>query len=265
MLLLELRGHVIDDPIIPIFAAQAHVSFDGQRLKAQEQRPAGAKGHHGQHAAVGRLSRSEGVGLDQLEAVGLRLADGRGPVDPNMLSANSSLVNLGLELMGARTIQRIGAEIDARGHLAPKAVAFKEALTPEFKVYQQQILLNAKALSAGLLTCGFRLVSGGTDNHLMLMDLRETELTGKVAQETLDKARITVNKNAIPFDTRSPFVTSGVRIGTPAVTSRGMKEPEMAVIADLISRVLQKVGDEKALAAIGDDVRDLCRRFPLAR
>ena len=149
--------------------------------------------------------------------------------------------------------------------IAAKAVAFKEALSPEFKVYQQQILTNAGALSTALLNRGFRLVSGGTDNHLMLLDLRETELTGKVAQETLDKARITVNKNAIPFETRSPFVTSGVRIGTPAVTSRGMKEAEMETIADLIFRALQKVGDERALASIGDEVRDLCRRFPLAR
>jgi glycine hydroxymethyltransferase len=99
----------------------------------------------------------------------------------------------------------------------------------------------------------------------MLLDLRGTELTGKVAQETLDQARITVNKNAIPFDTRSPFVTSGVRIGTPAVTSRGMKETEMETIADLIFRALQKVGDDKALSALGDEVRDLCSRFPLAR
>jgi glycine hydroxymethyltransferase len=149
--------------------------------------------------------------------------------------------------------------------IAAKAVALKEALSPEFKVYQQQILKNAKALSEGLLKRGFRLVSGGTDNHLMLMDLRETELTGKVAQETLDAARITVNKNAVPFDTRSPFVTSGVRIGAPAVTSRGMKEPEMEIIADLIFRALQKVGDGKALSAIGDEVRELCKRFPLAR
>jgi glycine hydroxymethyltransferase len=149
--------------------------------------------------------------------------------------------------------------------IAAKAVAFKEALSPEFKTYQQQILTNAKALSEGLLKRGFQLVSGGTDNHLMLLDLRETELTGKVAQETLDKARITVNKNAIPFDTRSPFVTSGVRLGTPAVTSRGMKEAEMETIADLIFRALQKVGDEKALASIGDEVRELCRRFPIAR
>lgn len=147
--------------------------------------------------------------------------------------------------------------------IAAKAVAFKEAVTPEFKAYQQQILTNAKALADGLSRRGFRLVSGGTDNHLMLLDLRETELTGKVAQETLDQARITVNKNAIPFDTRSPFVTSGVRIGTPAVTSRGMKEAEMDQIADLIFRALQLVGDEGALATIGAEVRDLCRRFPV--
>ena len=149
--------------------------------------------------------------------------------------------------------------------IAAKAVALKEALSPEFKTYQQQIITNAKALAAGLLKRGFRLVSGGTDNHLMLLDLRGTELTGKVAQETLDRARITVNKNAIPFDPRSPFVTSGVRLGTPAVTSRGMKEQEMAVIADLITRALQKVGDERSLATIAAEVRDLCGQFPIYR
>ena len=147
--------------------------------------------------------------------------------------------------------------------IAAKAVALKEALSPEFKTYQQQILSNAKALAAGLLKRGFRLVSGGTDNHLMLLDLRETELTGKVAQETLDRARITVNKNAVPFDPRSPFVTSGVRIGTPAVTSRGMKENEMEIIADLIARALQNVGDQKGLTAIGIEVRELCEKFPI--
>jgi glycine hydroxymethyltransferase len=149
--------------------------------------------------------------------------------------------------------------------IAAKAVAFKEALSPEFKTYQQQIVANAKALATALLKRGLRLVSGGTDNHLMLLDLRETEVTGKLAQETLDRARITVNKNAIPFDTRSPFVTSGVRIGTPAVTSRGMKEAEMEEIADLIFRALQKVGDEKGLAAIGEEVRELCKKFPIYR
>ena len=114
--------------------------------------------------------------------------------------------------------------------IAAKAVAFKEAAAPDFVDYQHQILANAKALAASLVKKGFRLVSGGTDNHLMLLDFRHTELTGKVAQETLDQARITVNKNAVPFDTRSPFVTSGVRIGTPAVTSRGMREKEMEKI-----------------------------------
>jgi glycine hydroxymethyltransferase len=149
--------------------------------------------------------------------------------------------------------------------IAAKAVAFKEALTPEFNAYQQQIVRNAKALAAALQKHGFRLVSGGTDNHLMLVDLRNTELTGKVAQETLDKAHITVNKNTVPFETRSPFVTSGVRIGTPAVTTRGMQEPEMDVIADLIARALQNVGNEAALAAVGDDVISLCRKFSLAK
>ncbi len=147
--------------------------------------------------------------------------------------------------------------------IAAKAVALKEAAAPEFQAYQQQIITNAKALADSLIRRGFRLVSGGTDNHLMLLDLRETELTGKVAQETLDQARITVNKNAIPFDTRSPFVTSGVRIGTPAVTSRGMKEAEMDHIADLIARALQRVGDEQGLTAIGEEVRALCQQFPV--
>ena len=149
--------------------------------------------------------------------------------------------------------------------IAAKAVALKEAMAPEFKTYQQQIVRNAKALAAGLMAKGFRLVSGGTDNHLMMLDLRNTELTGKVAQETLDIAHITVNKNTVPFETRSPFVTSGVRIGTPAVTTRGMKEPEMAIIADLISRALQAVGNDKGLAAVADDVVALCRQFPLAQ
>ncbi|MFN8627638.1 MAG: serine hydroxymethyltransferase [Candidatus Binatia bacterium] len=147
--------------------------------------------------------------------------------------------------------------------IAAKAVAFKEALSPAFKSYQQQIVRNAAALAAALAAKGFRLVSGGTDNHLMLVDLRNTEVTGKIAQETLDRAHITVNKNTVPFETRSPFVTSGVRIGTPAVTTRGMKEAEMAVIADCIFRALQSVGNDAALKSIGDDVIALCRRFPI--
>ena len=147
--------------------------------------------------------------------------------------------------------------------IAAKAVALKEAATPAFKDYQRRIVANAKALAAGLLGRGFTLVSGGTDNHLLLLDLRGTELTGKAAQETLDRARITVNKNAIPFDPRSPFVTSGVRIGTPAVTSRGMGAAEMDRIAELIARALARIGDARGLAAVGDEVRDLCRQFPI--
>ena len=147
--------------------------------------------------------------------------------------------------------------------IAAKAVALHEAATPAFRAYQAQILANARALAAALLARGFRLLTGGTDNHLMMLDLRGTELTGKLAEETLDRARITVNKNTVPNDPRSPFVTSGVRLGTPAVTSRGMKEAEMETIAELIRRALGHVGDAAALARIGDDVRELCRRFPI--
>jgi len=147
--------------------------------------------------------------------------------------------------------------------IAAKAVALKEALTPDFKHYQQQIVKNAKVLAEKLMSKGFRLVSEGTDNHLMLVDLRKSELTGKVAQETLDKARITVNRNAVPFDTRSPFVTSGIRIGTPAVTTRGMKENEMELIADFIVRALSNVGDEAVLRRVADEVRQLCQKFPV--
>jgi glycine hydroxymethyltransferase len=147
--------------------------------------------------------------------------------------------------------------------IAAKAVALKEALAPEFKSYQRQVVKNAQTLATALQSKGFRLTSGGTDNHLMLVDLRNSELTGKVAQETLDKARITVNKNAVPFDTRSPFVTSGIRIGTPAVTSRGMRETEMDQIADFIARALNHVGDEKALQSVADEVGGLCKKFPV--
>jgi len=147
--------------------------------------------------------------------------------------------------------------------IAAKAVALKEALADEFKIYQRQIVNNAHALADGLIRNGFRLTSGGTDNHLMLIDLRRSELTGKAAQEALDKAHITVNKNAVPFDTRSPFVTSGIRIGTPAVTTRGMKEKEMGQIADFIGRALAHVNEEGELRAVGADVRELCKKFPV--
>jgi glycine hydroxymethyltransferase len=147
--------------------------------------------------------------------------------------------------------------------IAAKAVALKEALSPAFNDYQRQVVKNARALASKLTANGFRLTSGGTDNHLMLVDLRQSELTGKVAQETLDKAHITVNRNAVPFDTRSPFVTSGIRLGTPAVTSRGMKEQEAQLIGDFIVRALGSAGDEGALEAIAVEVGELCRKFPV--
>lgn len=147
--------------------------------------------------------------------------------------------------------------------IAAKAVAFKEALAPEFKAYAAQVVKNAQALAAGLNSHGFNLVSGGTDNHLMLVDLSGSELTGKVAEETLEKAGITVNKNAVPFDTRSPFVTSGFRIGTPATTTRGLKEAEMGQVAGWIARALAAVGDDAQLAVIRQEVKELCSKFPL--
>ena len=147
--------------------------------------------------------------------------------------------------------------------VAAKAVCFQEALRPEFKDYQRQIVLNAKALAARLAHNGYRLVSGGTDNHLMLVDLRPMGMTGKDAQETLDHAAITVNKNAIPFDTVSVFKAGGIRVGTPAVTTRGMKEEEMMEIADLIHEGLQARGDEAALKSVRGSVAALTRQYPL--
>jgi glycine hydroxymethyltransferase len=147
--------------------------------------------------------------------------------------------------------------------IAGKAVAFKEALAPEFKAYQSQILANAQALAASLLGEGFRLVSGGTDNHLMLIDVFARGLTGKVAEAALDKAGITVNKNTIPFDTNSPMVASGIRIGTPALTTRGMKEAEMQEIGRLVSRALRKADNETELADVKRQVGKLCDGFPL--
>jgi glycine hydroxymethyltransferase len=147
--------------------------------------------------------------------------------------------------------------------IAAKAVAFKEAQAPEFKTYQQQIVKNAKALAATLLDEGWRLVSGGTDNHLMLIDVFSRGITGKVAEGALDRAGITVNKNTIPYDQNSPMVASGIRVGTPALTSRGMKEPEMEKVGRLLSRALQSVSDETALAQVKKDVHALCGTFPL--
>jgi glycine hydroxymethyltransferase len=147
--------------------------------------------------------------------------------------------------------------------IAAKAVAFGEALRPDFRTYAASVVANARALAATLAGRGLHIVSGGTDNHLMLVDLRDRGLTGKVAEKALDRAGITVNKNTVPKETQSPFVTSGIRIGTSAVTTRGMGEPEMGRIAELIDAVLRAPEDEGAIARVHEDVRALAGRFPL--
>jgi glycine hydroxymethyltransferase len=147
--------------------------------------------------------------------------------------------------------------------IAAKAVCFHEALTPAFRAYQEQVVKNARVLADALIERGFELVSGGTDNHLMLVDLRSKRITGKKAEKALERARITVNKNAIPFDPEKPFVTSGIRLGTPAVTTRGMREVEMVSIADWMTRVLERPDDEETGREIRAEVESLTSGFPL--
>jgi len=147
--------------------------------------------------------------------------------------------------------------------IAAKAVALKEALSEGFRGYQQQIMANAKTLSARLAGHGFRIVSGGTDNHVFLMDVRPAGLTGKVAEKALDAAHITVNKNTIPYDPNPPMVASGIRIGTPALTTRGMKEPEMDQVGDFIAEILRAPEDEAVRESVRRRIRELCERFPL--
>jgi len=147
--------------------------------------------------------------------------------------------------------------------IAAKAVAFKEALSEEFRAYQGQILANTRALSGRLAQNGYRIVSGGTDNHLFLVDVFKAGLTGKVAEKALDAAHITTNKNTIPFDPNPPLVASGIRIGTAALTTRGMKEPEMERIGDFITEVFRAHDDPAVHASVKTRVRELCERFPL--
>lgn len=147
--------------------------------------------------------------------------------------------------------------------IAAKAVAFGEILSDNFKAYGKQIIANAQAMAAALVKRGYDLISGGTDNHLMLIDLRNKNLTGKKAQETLDKAHITLNKNAVPFDDKSPFVTSGIRVGVPAITTRGMKEQHMEEVVALIDRVLMNADDEQVIAGVKDEVKVFMQQFPL--
>jgi glycine hydroxymethyltransferase len=147
--------------------------------------------------------------------------------------------------------------------IAAKAVAFKLAMSEAFRAKQRQTVANAKALAQGLMAAGFKLVSGGTDNHLMLVDLSDLNITGRDAESALEEAGITVNKNTIPFNGRSPFTTSGIRIGTPSVTTRGMQEPEMATIAAMITEVLSHPEDKDTFRRVKESVRDLCDKFPL--
>lgn len=147
--------------------------------------------------------------------------------------------------------------------IAAKAVAFGEILSDEFTGYANQVITNAQAMAKAFVAKGYDLISNGTDNHLMLIDLRNKNLTGKKAQETLDKAHITLNKNAVPFDDKSPFVTSGIRVGVPAITTRGMKEEHMAVVVDMIDKVLMNVDDEKTIAQVKDEVKSFMQQFPL--
>jgi glycine hydroxymethyltransferase len=147
--------------------------------------------------------------------------------------------------------------------IAAKAVAFLEALQPEFKTYSAQVIANARAMTAVLKERGYKIVSGGTDNHLFLLDLIDKNITGKDADAALGRAHITVNKNAVPNDPRSPFVTSGLRIGTPAVTTRGFKEAEVRQLAGWIADVLDHMGDEGAVERVRAEVVALCRRFPV--
>lgn len=147
--------------------------------------------------------------------------------------------------------------------IAAKAVAFKEALNPDFKEYQRQVVKNAKAMADELVAGGLRIVSGGTDNHLMLVDLRAKGVTGKLAEEVLEKAGITCNKNAIPNDPEKPFITSGIRLGSPAITTRGMKEKEAREIAKVIIKVLENPNDENIISEVRNQVIELTKKFPL--
>ena len=198
----------------------------------------------------------------------------RGPRGGLILIGNDTENTLGMKAAKSGRVKRWSEIIDSNvmpgiqgGPLmhiiAAKGVAFREAQSEGFREYQRQIISNARALAAALESEGARIISGGTDNHLMLVDVTPFDITGKEAEQALDRANITVNKNAIPFDTRSPLVTSGIRLGTPALTTRGMREGDMETVASLIVRVLAAKGDETVVEQVGEDVKRLSGRFPL--
>ena len=147
--------------------------------------------------------------------------------------------------------------------IAAKAVAFGEILSDDFTAYAKQIQVNAQAMAKALVSRGYNLISGGTDNHLMLIDLRNKNITGKKAQETLDKANITLNKNSVPFDDKSPFVTSGIRVGVPSVTTRGMKAEDMETVVAFMDKVLMNIDDEAVIAQVKEEVKSFMKKFPL--
>ncbi|NBB89662.1 MAG: aminotransferase class V-fold PLP-dependent enzyme [Spirochaetes bacterium] len=198
----------------------------------------------------------------------------RGPRGGLILIGNDTENNIGMKAAKSGRVKRWSEIIDSNvmpgiqgGPLmhiiAAKGVAFREAQSEGFREYQKQIISNARALAAALESEGARIISGGTDNHLMLVDVTPFDITGKEAEQALDRANITVNKNAIPFDTRSPLVTSGIRLGTPALTTRGMREGDMETVASLIVRVLAAKGDETVVEQVGEDVKRLSGRFSL--
>jgi glycine hydroxymethyltransferase len=191
----------------------------------------------------------------------------RGPRGAVIMSKEKDRLNPNAEKTLAQRIDSAvfpGTQGGPHEHIiAAKAIAFKEAMKPEFKTYQQQIVKNAKALAEGLMDRGFRLCSGGTDNHLMLVDLTSKNIAGKEAQTILEEAGITVNKNMIPYDTKTPFNPSGIRLGTPALTTRGMKEPEMRQIAEWINQIISKPQDVMLRTRVREQVLEMCRRFPL--
>jgi glycine hydroxymethyltransferase len=198
----------------------------------------------------------------------------RGPRGGMILVGNDGDNKLGIAARKSGRIKNTGEVLDSAVFpgsqggplmhvIAAKAVAFGEALKPEFKTYQKQVLTNAKKMAEEFLSRGYNLVSEGTDNHLILVDLRSKGLNGKIAEEALDEAGITVNKNMVPFDTESPFVTSGIRIGTPALTTRGFKEDEFSKVVNLIDTVLQDPDSERTLVSVKAQVQELCKKYPL--
>jgi len=198
----------------------------------------------------------------------------RGPRGGMILLGNDGKNKLGVKARKSGRVKNMSEVLDSAVFpgsqggplmhvIAAKAVAFGEALRPEFRTYQKQLQVNAKHMADEFKNHGYNLVSDGTDNHLILVDLRNKNLTGKIAEESLDKAGITVNKNMVPFDTESPFVTSGIRLGTPALTTRGFKEDQFTEVVRLIDTVLQNPNDESTLNSVKDQVQDICDEFPL--